>query len=123
MGMDALGAFAFKFLKAALARDGLAPEELRDCVQNYGLFTPVFCKKAMSVVEYHKVMKTFATHIIAHEEDFDGRKEFADLILATEGWLPYYLYNIKMDVRGTIEAIRQHNATMGIGDDNESGEP
>ena len=120
MAMEALELFALKFIKATLAKDGLTPEQLRNLVQDYGLFKAGLCQKAVTVPPYHKVMCTFATHIVAHEEDFDGTDVYGDLSLTTKGCLGYYINLVKKDVKTTIRAIKKDKASMDICNDNES---
>ncbi|KAI4607835.1 hypothetical protein J4E83_009378 [Alternaria metachromatica] len=106
MGMDVLQSFAFKFMRAALAREGLTVQQLKNLVEHHKIFTPDFCNKALSVPQYQKVMCAFATHIVAHREDFDGNPVYGTLMVTTEGYLPTYLNIIHSKVRSVIEEIK-----------------
>ncbi|KAI4923060.1 uncharacterized protein J4E92_007812 [Alternaria infectoria] len=123
MGMDVLQSFAFKFIRGALAREGLTVQQLKNLIENHKIFTPDFCKKALSVPQYQKVMCAFATHIVAHREDFDGNPVYGTLMVTTEGYLPTYLNIIHSKVRSVVEQLKREDKNMDAGNDNESVKP
>jgi hypothetical protein len=109
MGMDILKAFAFKFMRASLAKKkGLTVERLKSLIERHKLFTPDFCAKAPMVPQHAEVLRAFATYIVAHENNFGGNSMYARLLLSTKGWLSCYLYAVKPGVnhRGDQEGTR-----------------
>ena len=72
IGMDVLKAFAFKFMRASLAKNELTVERLKSLIECHKLFTPDFCAKAPTVPQHAEVLRAFATYIVAHEDNFGG---------------------------------------------------
>ncbi|KAH6866429.1 hypothetical protein BKA58DRAFT_460128 [Alternaria rosae] len=115
MGMQSLQDFAFKFMKAALREEGLAPEELRNSCRNHGLFDWEFCEQAKTIPQHHMIMCSFATHIAIHEDEYVGNSVYASLLLVTKGWLAYYVNAVRGDVQRYIEALRRDGNTIAVG--------